>query len=168
MYRKVWRVYTGVVHPYMRQQVARTTLGSSPMELDAFRQRPRSPQPENQLWEVSTRTRVNEKLPKRSENILRDNPRSERRWKTRERGEAHRGITSDSSLSPRGRRDDRRSDHESDGSVRRNPQGNLRLKSEGAIIVVNLGTELSSVGHGRIVWVHWIERIETFTKKCPI
>ena len=37
MYRKVWREYTGVV-------VARTPFGISPMELDAFRQRPRSPQ----------------------------------------------------------------------------------------------------------------------------
>ena len=35
MYRKTWRVYTGVVHPYMMQQVAKVPLGSTPMELDA-------------------------------------------------------------------------------------------------------------------------------------
>ena len=43
VYRKVWRVYTGVVHHYMMQQVVRTQFGSFPMDLDAFRQLPRSP-----------------------------------------------------------------------------------------------------------------------------
>ena len=31
VYLKVWRLYTGVVHPYMMQQIAQTPLGSSPM-----------------------------------------------------------------------------------------------------------------------------------------
>ena len=76
----MWRVYTGVVHPYMMQQVAKVPLGSTPMEIDAFWQRPRSPQPEippvgsgNPLLtgsDVGT-TERRESYPRRSENYPR-------------------------------------------------------------------------------------------------
>ena len=118
MYRKVWRVYTGVVHPYMMQQVAKVPLGSTPMEIDAFWQRPRSPQPERPHVgsgytlltgsDVGT-TERRESYPRRSENYPRDYQQSERRWETRRREEEPRKRFSDSSRSPRDRREDQHS-----------------------------------------------------------
>ena len=39
MMTKAWMVYTGVVHTYMMQQIARTTMRTTFMELDALRTR---------------------------------------------------------------------------------------------------------------------------------
>ena len=90
------RVYTGVVHPYMMQQVAKVPPGSTPMKLDASRQKPLSPQTERPPvgsgyplltgMDAGTTERM-ESYPRRSDNYPRDYQRSERRWETRRREE---------------------------------------------------------------------------------